>query len=299
MRIALTGATGFLGRYVLRRLAGAGHQVRCWTRAGSDRTGVEALGEWIPGELGSDAAARDLVAGCDAVVHSALYRPGEAFRGQEGDIVAFCEQNVLGTLRLIKAAMAANVERFVFVSTCAVHEVVLDDRPLDEAHPLWATSHYGAHKAAIEKFVHSYGLGHGYDICALRPTGIYGLAHPASDSRWFELIQAVTRGERVTVARGGKEVHADDVAAAIELLLHAPAERIRGQAFNCYDHYISEYDIAHLAREISGSGAEIVGDQTRPKHEIVTEKLRGLGMRFGGETRMRETIAQLVEAARG
>ena len=71
---------------------------------------------------------------------------------------------------------------------CAVHETILDDRPLDEAHPLWPHSHYGAHKAAIEAFVHSYGRGHGYPICALRPTGIYGLARPARASKWFDLI---------------------------------------------------------------------------------------------------------------
>ena len=48
-----------------------------------------------------------------------------------------------------------------------------------------------AHKAAIEKFVHSYGWGHGYAICALRPTGIYGTALPIEESKWYGLVQAV------------------------------------------------------------------------------------------------------------
>ena len=67
-------------------------------------------------------------------------------------MLEFVEKNVLGTLQLIRAARQANVGRFVFVSTCAVHEKILDDRPLDETHPTWATRHYGAHKAAIEQF---------------------------------------------------------------------------------------------------------------------------------------------------
>ena len=62
-------------------------------------------------------------------------------------------------------------------------------------------------KAAIEKFVHSYGYREGYPICALRPTGVYGLAHPAEDSKWFKIVQSVVRGETVTCDRGGKEVH--------------------------------------------------------------------------------------------
>ena len=132
----------------------------------------------------------------------------------------------LGTLELIEAARRAGVARFVFISTCAVHEKILNDRPLDETHPTWATSHYGAHKAAIEQFVYSYGLGEGYPICALRPTGIYGLARPVQDSRWFDLVQAVTRGEPVDVHGGGKEVHASDVAHAVEILLTSGAELV-------------------------------------------------------------------------
>src|SRR5213078_3596193 len=117
------------------------------------------------------------------------------------------------------------------------------DRPLDEAHPLWPQSHYGAHKAALEKFVHSYGLGQGWPICALRPTGIYGAAHPAEKSRWYDLVSQVARGEPIASAKGGKEVHAADVARAVALLLTADAPAIAGQAFNCCDRYISEEEV--------------------------------------------------------
>ena len=119
-----------------------------------------------------------------------------AGRGSHGDADVFFGVNLTGSLRLFQAAFEAGVPRFVFISTCAVHDVILDDRPLDETHPLWPTSHYGAHKAALEAFVHSYGLGQGWPICALRPTGIYGLAHPPQASRWFDLVGQVLRGER-------------------------------------------------------------------------------------------------------
>src|SRR5207302_6152701 len=55
MRIAVTGATGFLGRYILRHLAQSGHELRCWQRADSDLGGFEDVAgsvEWLPGELG-------------------------------------------------------------------------------------------------------------------------------------------------------------------------------------------------------------------------------------------------------
>ena len=187
---------------------------------------------------------------------------------------------------------------FVFVSSCAVHEVILDGRPLDETHPLWPRSHYGAHKAALEKFIHAYGLGQGWPICAVRPTGIYGLAHPARASRWFDLVGQVLRGEPVATAKGGKEVHAADVARAVDVLLRADAPGIAGQAFNCYDRYIAEQDVARIARELTGSSSTIADLNRGPKHQIVTDKVRALGMTFGGEALLRQTVAELVQAQR-
>jgi nucleoside-diphosphate-sugar epimerase len=304
MNIGVTGATGFLGRYVVSRLANAGHHLTCWYGPTSDLSHFPAplprgSVQWIEGRLGDPKAGRALVEGCDAVLHAALHHPGGGFRGGEGDLIAFVETNVLGTLRLIEAARAAGVGRFVFISTCAVHERILPDRPLDEAHPLWMTSHYGAHKAAIEAFVHSFGFGQGYPICALRPTGIYGVAHPVRSSKWYTLIAKVVRGEHVECRRGGKEVHAADVARAVELLLGADASRITGEAFNCYDRYVSDFDVASLARRLSGSEARVDGQPGAPKNQIVTDKLAALGMTYGGEPLLEQTVAELVEAARG
>ena len=297
MRIGLTGATGFLGRYIANHLASGENELRAWCRPGSDRTGFEPAAdriEWIKGKLGSPDAARDLVEGCDAVIHSALHREGAGFTGAEGDLCEFVELNVVGTIRLIEAARAAGVDRFIFIATCAVHDVILDDRPLDEAHPLWPLGHYGAHKAAIEKFVHSYGLGQKYAICSLRPTGIYGVAQPVEKTRWFDMVQRVKRGDAVEATRGGKEVHAADVAKACALLLHA--DNIAGQAFNCYDRYVSEYDVATTAKRLCGSDATIAGEQRQPKNQIQTGKLRALGLEFGGDALFERTIAELLEA---
>jgi nucleoside-diphosphate-sugar epimerase len=299
MRIAITGATGFLGRYIVQQLTETGNECRCWFRPTSRLDGISvdpARLQWLTGELGDAQAAHALVEGCDAVVHSALHHPGGRFRDAgTGDIHEFLSRNLLGTIQLIEAARRANVPRFVFISTCAVHDVILPDRKLDEAHPLWPVTHYGAHKAAIEKFVHSYGLGQGYPICALRPTGIYGLADPPTRSKWYNLVAAVVGGEEVQVSRDGKEVHAADVARAVSLLLTAP--NVAGQAYNCYDQYVSEYDVATIAKSISGSDATIVGEPRSPLNQIDTSKIRALGMEFGGWELLESTIGELVEIA--
>lgn len=303
MNIAVTGATGFLGRYLVRQLARAGHRLRCWYRPTSNRDAFESLADqidWLEGDLTDAGAAEALVKGVDAVVHAAVAWEGPRSRGHRshGEPGVFLGVNLTGSLRLFDSAHRAGVSRFVFISTCAVHEVILDDRELDEAHPLWPTSHYGAHKAALEKFVHSYGLGSGWPICALRPTGIYGTACPTRESRWYNLVGEVVRGEPISSAKGGKEVHAADVARAVELLLGAEPQAIAGQAFNCYDMYIAEQEVARIARELTGSQSTIADLNRGPKHQIQTRKLRNLGMTFGGAALLRQTVAELVEAHR-
>lgn len=297
MRIAVTGATGFVGRELVNRLIQSGHQTQCWYREGSDRSPLNGFSEedltWIPGQLGDHKSIDALIDGCDAVVHSGLWRSTMSFQSNAMDLVEYARINVLGSLELMQAAVAAEMKRFVYVSTCAVHDHILSDRPLDEAHPLWANSHYGAHKAAVEKFVHSYGLGEGFPICAVRPTGVYGVTRPITNSKWYSLVQNIAQGKTVEVNRGGKEVHVADVAKAIELLLNA--DGIHGQAYSCYDRYISEYDVATMAKELTGSDSQIIGEQMRPKNNIDNSKIKALGMEFGGTQRLRATLQQMIE----
>ncbi|MBI2808888.1 MAG: NAD(P)-dependent oxidoreductase [Planctomycetes bacterium] len=300
MNVALTGATGFLGRYIVSRLAGAGHRLRCWYRPGSDRSGFNddaSAIDWLPGQLGDDDAMRRLVVGVDAVVHGAVEWQGSRNRGSRshGDADPFFGVNLTGSLQLFQAAFEARVPRFVHISTCAVHDVILDDRPLDETHPLWPNSHYGAHKAALEAFVHSFGFGQGWPICALRPTGIYGLAHPPRNSRWYDLVSQVLRGERIEAPRGGKEVHAADVARAVELLLRVDSMEIAGRSFNCYDMYVAEEHVARIAKDLTKTASVISSLNRGPKHQIDTSDIRRLGLTFGGDELLRLTVAQLVE----
>lgn len=296
MKIGITGGTGFVGRELINRI-GDQHDLRCIARNPQTAKEISNDVEWIPGDLGQNDWQENFVDGCDAIVHSGLWRSTRSFQAEEADIVEYLRVNFLGTIQLMEAALRANVKRFIFLSTCAVHQKILEDRPLDETHPLWAANHYGAHKAALEKFVHSYGFGNNFEICALRPTGIYGVARPVEHSKWYDLIQAIAQGKDVEVAKGGKEVHVLEVAKAIELLLTTSAD-ITGQAYACYDRYISEFDVATLAKKLLNSQSEISGGPKSPRHEIVTDKIQALGMSFGGQHLLEKTIQQLAQESR-
>jgi nucleoside-diphosphate-sugar epimerase len=298
MKIAITGATGFLGRYILKQLIQEGHFCRCWKRLTSDLTGFEDLGgkvEWVEGDLANQRSYQKLIRGMDGVVHAALARPkGLHFRESPGgNLMEFLNLNLWGSISLMNASKEIGIERFIFISTCAVHEVILEGRSLDETHPLWPLTHYGAYKAAVEKFVHSYGLGDQWNVCALRPTGIYGLAYPPEESKWFNLLRRVKKGGRISVAKGGKEVHAADVAKAVALLLKS--EGAAGQAYNCYDMYIAHQEVARIAAEIMNSQCSIEDINQGPKNQISTQKIKSLGMTFGGKELLKKTLEEMVK----
>lgn len=211
----------------------------------------------------------------------------------QADAVEYFRINVLGSLHLLEAAVAAKAARFIFVSSGAVHQRVLDDRPLDETHPLLPGSLYGAYKASVETLVHHYAWNGNIAACSLRPTSIYGVDDPPQQSKWFQLVHDVAAGQRVDVTGGSKAVHAADVARAI-LILAKTGEAVGGETFNCTDRMISNREVAEIAHRISQSDAELVGPRKSAKHQIDTTKLERLGMEFGGTDRLESTVRTLL-----
>lgn len=294
MKIAITGATGFLGRYTVTELLSHGHQVVAWRRSpvAEPVQGAESV-RWVSGRLGDQRATEELVEGADAVVHTAVHRDQPNFMDHPADPVCYAEANVIGAVRLLQSSVEHRIKRFVNVSSGAVHQRVLTDRPLDETHPLWPETIYGAAKASVETIVHAYGFGGKLIACTLRPTAIYGVGDPVEDSKWYELIKQVAVGNTVEPAGGSKEVHVADVARAIRILLETD-EPIAGETYNCSDRMISRHEVAEVAKRLSGSSAVIRGEPKIAKNRIDTTKLQKLGMQFGGTKRLEETVTEIL-----
>lgn len=297
MRIAITGATGFLGRHLIRCGLDRGHQITAWYR---DKNRIPRdLGhvDWIRGELGNPDDAKRLVESVDAVIHSGLARSGPSFLDSGGDPLDYWHRNSTGSLQLLQSAAQAGASRFIFISSGAVHDNVLPDHPLDETHPPRPKTLYGAYKASVESLVHHFGSSGKLCAATIRPPAIYGLNAPPEDSKWYDLVRRICRHEDVQATGGSKTVHAKDVAAATMLVLGQQADTVAGEVFNCCDRMISDYEVATIAKEISGSRSNLGGQAKVAKHQIDTSKIRALGMEFGGDTLLRNTIAELVSAA--
>jgi len=182
--VALTGATGFVGRATLARLLAAGHGVRALTRRPQPpRDGVT----WIEGDLARPGA---LAAGADALIHVAgvVNAP---------DPAGFVAGNVTGTAAVLAAARAAGVPRFVHVSSLSAREPQL--------------SLYGASKHDAERLVEDSGL----DWTIVRPAAVYG----PGDLEMRDLFRAAAWGLALLPPGGTMSaVHVDDLARLLVIL---------------------------------------------------------------------------------
>ncbi|WP_336959399.1 NAD-dependent epimerase/dehydratase family protein [Sphingobium aquiterrae] len=161
-RLAITGATGFVGAATLDRALKAGFSVNALTRGKQpSRRGVT----WVAGALDDQASLDRLVRTADAVLHIAgvINAPDRA---------GFEEGNALGTMRVVDAARKAGVRRFVHVSSLAAREPAL--------------SAYGWSKELAERYVKASAL----DWTIVRPPAVYG----PGDREMLELFRMAKRG---------------------------------------------------------------------------------------------------------
>ena len=166
MRVLVTGASGFVGRALVPALSAAGHGVRAALRdprAAIFSPDVDVAS--YDAEMDHEALLA-LVRACDAIVHLA----GIAHVGPGIPEEAYDRINHRATVRLARAAQAAGVKRFVFVSSIRAQSGPSSDRVLTEDDPPRPTDAYGRSKLAAENALRASDL----PCVILRPVLIYG-----------------------------------------------------------------------------------------------------------------------------
>lgn len=250
MLIALTGASGFLGRYTAAALRRKGYRVRALAQLSEQRSQDDPkVDEWQVGDQYDPQVQSKLLAGTDAVIQVAI----DWAALNQGPIANF-ERNVLGSLRLLEAARQAGVRQFVFVSSMDVYHEILPDRPLDETHPTWPASIYGAYKAAVELHLKAYHVTYAMNTSAWRPATMYGLNPKLQKSLWFDLVKTVREGGDVPTDANALLVHVEDVAEALALAVGD--ESVAGQFYNLVDCRMEWQEAAEMMKALSGAAAQ-------------------------------------------
>ena len=293
MLVALTGASGFVGSHVAEALHRAEHRVRAMVRPQSRRDHIAPfVAEWCVGEQADPQAQAALVAGVDAVIHNSY-----DWDALEQSPLRNFEVNVLGSLRLLESARQAGVGQFLFVSSVSVYHKILQDRPLDECHPTWPGTVYGAAKAAVEPHLIAYHHAYGMNTSAWRPAAIYGIPPHPRQAQWGELIRTAKLGGTINTPQGGKITHVRDVADALTLALGD--DSVAGQLYNLVDGYMYWQAAAEFAKELSGSSATIVDRKgSGPRNQFDTRKAIDFFDRHGNPVALRHGLGGVREYVR-
>ncbi|HJS06262.1 MAG TPA: NAD-dependent epimerase/dehydratase family protein [Pirellulales bacterium] len=169
MNALVTGATGFLGSYVVEQLVARGDRVRAFCRRPTAE--LQALGVEISlGDIRDAAAVEHACRNVDAVFHTA------AVAGIWGPWELFYQTNTLGTQHVVRGCLQHDVERLVFTSSPSVTFDGRDQCCVDESAPypsMWL-AHYPRTKALAEQHVVAANGTSNLLTCALRPHLIWG-----------------------------------------------------------------------------------------------------------------------------
>jgi dihydroflavonol-4-reductase len=226
MKVFVTGATGFVTGTVAMQLLARGDDVRALVRdASRGRTLERAGATTVAGDLSDAGSLRRGMEGVDAVVHgAAIYEVGIPPLRRP----AMYEANVLGTQRVLEAAVAAGVPRVAYVSTCGIFGNTRG-RVVDETYTRSGpfTSYYEETKVRAHELALQFAQ-RGLGVSIAQPGGVYG---QGDTSGLGGLMRGFVQGRLPVIPftdAGLNFVHVEDVARGIVLVLD------RGQSGRSY-----------------------------------------------------------------
>jgi UDP-glucose 4-epimerase len=270
-RVLVTGGAGFIGSHLVDALATRGDRVLVVDNlsVGSRDNLRQHEGggrvELHVADVLDGARMTRLVEGVDVVFHLAT----QCVRLSLFDPEIVHKVNTEGTLRMLMAAVAARVQRFVYVSSSEAFGSA-KTVPMPEDHPFDPTTIYGASKLAGEHYTTAFHRTHGLDTVIVRPFNTYG-PREHFEGAYGEVIPKfvvrVMNGRRPIIFGDGHQTRdftfvGDTVAG---LLLAADAPGLTGRSVNIARGVeVSINEIARLVLDTCGSSLEPEFGPERP-----------------------------------
>ena len=208
MRLLITGASGFLGREIVRQAAESGISVRTFSRAPYRDAAVEST----MGDVTDIGALREAMEGIDVVIHAAGL--AHIFSRTKSESAPFDLINHVGTRNAVAAACEMRVKRFVLISSISVYGFQ-DRHPVEEDAILAPASPYARSKRDAEVAAVDLAGRCGLELPILRVATLCGEEDPGNVAR---LIDAIARRRFVWIGRGTNRkslVHRADAARAV------------------------------------------------------------------------------------
>jgi dihydroflavonol-4-reductase len=217
-RVLVTGASGYTGTVLVKKLVAQGASVRAIARKSSNLTPFEGLSvEWIRGDVFDPATIAQAIQGIEYVIHvAAAYR--EAKITDETYHKVHIESTKLLAQGLLKAP---SFKRFVHVSTVGVHGHI-DEPPADETYRFSPGDVYQRTKAEAEIWIRDFASANHFPISVVRPAAIYG----PGDKRLLKVFKMASKPIFPLFGRGQglyHLIHVDDLTDIFILAALHPA----------------------------------------------------------------------------
>ena len=238
----VTGATGFTGQNLCRRLIKEGQSVVAFVRPGKNVGLLRDMGvECRTVDIKSRTEVLENFHGIYKVFHLAA-----AYRQEHADIDEFRRVNVDATRNLLKAATKVGVRRFVHCSTVGVQGEI-EAPPADENYRSKPGDHYQESKLEGELLARHY-FNDGLPGCVVRPVGIYG----PGDSRFLKLFRSIQKGVFVMIGSGDVLYHMTYIDDLIQgFVLCGNHANALGQVFTIAgERYTSIRELVNLIAEV-------------------------------------------------
>ncbi len=269
MRILITGGTGFLGKHSVKLFCERGYRVRVLAREAIIPAEIATHSpdiEWVVGELSDKAILLKACQNCQSILHLAWSSvPQTAAQNPQNDVV----NNLIGTLNLLEAGVAARVELFLFISSGGTVYGVPQQNPIHESHPMQPITPYGISKATIEHYLAFFNKKYGLDYRILRVSNAYGKYQNMDKPQGVigHWLRAVVRQEPIQIWGDGHVVrdyvYVQDVAQALWQAATTPT--VAQKTFNIGSgHGLSLHELAATVEKVTGLPLQLAFREARP-----------------------------------
>ena len=280
--ILVTGGSGYIGSHTVKALQKVGYEVLILDNLVYGHKDIaETLGaELIVGNTNDRDLLDQLFSDrpISAVMHFAAYAyVGESVTQPD----KYYRNNVVGTLTLLEAMVAANIKTFVFSSTCATYGVP-QQTPITEDHPQAPINPYGATKLMVERILQDFDVAYGlksvifryFNAAGADPNGVIGEDHNP-ETHLIPLILLTALGKRDAITIYGSDyptpdgtclrdyIHVTDLAEAHVLGLQYLLNSKKSEIFNLGNgNGFSVKEVIDTAKQVTSKPIKVLfGDR--------------------------------------